>query len=205
LAPCATVQIDYGREEQEAEGEEQWEREKLGALPSALRKRPTWDELEQTLASKFRREPVSAATLQKAAKAVGLDELPASYVEYTERLSTVHEWLLTYAHDFFPRILVVASPQALKDRRKTFLGRLDHRAQNSAKEGPVATQLKSLVAFGSDTSRMDLCWDPSERAGQHELGICFVDRDADWSSIRKARTEGGNHLLDVLKYYRPYS
>jgi hypothetical protein len=202
--PSGTLE-DADAEEEGEEEEEEWAPEKLPSLPKALNERLSWDEFEASLkpAPNKKTAAVTSEQLRAAAQAVGLSELPPSYVEYVQRFGNRGEWELVYRRERFPRFLNIAPPTALKERKSTFARRVDARLEGDAEERAVARAVRTLLPFGTDASAIDICWDPALKARAGDLGICFVDRGSIWRSVGAVRADLGSHLLDTLKYFRP--
>jgi hypothetical protein len=63
--------------------------------------------------------------------------------------------------------------------------------------------LEGLLPFGTDTSRIQICWDTTRTNDAGEMMIYLVDGDKE--DIDNARTYVGYDLKEVLKYYQPGS
>jgi hypothetical protein len=178
--------------------------EKLPTLPAALAKRPSWDDFEHNLKRPSKRKKTVEVTkeqLGKAAKAIGLPALPPSYSQYAVRFGHWGDWELVYRHARFPRFLKIWKSKDLKQMRTIFTDELDARAEEGEPERKLCKALRSLIPLGSDASGTDFCWDPAQHDKDGELGLCFVDQHADWTTSKGVRVDAGTHLLDVLKYY----
>jgi hypothetical protein len=142
-----------------------------------------------------------AAEPATVAKNLGIAALPPSYLEFISRFYPLGELRKKYQRATFPYFLDILAPARLVDERDFFEMGLASSANVNAELGQAAKNLSGLLPFGSDTSRVSICWDPKQTNADGEMLICFVDRDE--PSADKARADVGYDLKEIVKYYQP--
>jgi hypothetical protein len=176
------------------------------AAPPELALPTTWDALAAAWSGAraiFDADDATAADPAAVAKELGVAALPPSYLEFVRRFYTVGELRRKYDRDRFPYFLDLIPPSKLASDRDYFNECLESLGDTSVELRETARALEGLLPFGNNTSRTNICWDPTKTNDAGEMMICFVDGD-EWS-IEKARTDVGYDLKEVLKYYQPGS
>jgi predicted DNA-binding WGR domain protein len=164
----------------------------------------SWDAFGETLDESVHRRGKTKTTdaqLGKAAKALGLPRLPASYCEYQRRFGGLGEWKLGGKAKGVPPTLTVRKWSGLKNDRDHFNRVLDAMADSDEHGKALADRLRHLLPIGSDGSRSYLCWDPKKPGKAGELGLCFVVDD-DWSApLAQMRHDFRGDLLDLIQLF----
>jgi len=173
--------------------------------PRGFNKPTTWEAIAQawgTAPPKRKKKTAAAPDLEEIAKTLGISRLPPSYLAYIERFGSFGELNLRYEREekyHFPNYLNIFPPDRLKKSHEDFISVLDHFADTSVEMRKRAKDLRGLLPFGYDTSRTDICWDPSKTASDGEMAICFYNHEYD------RRVELGRDLKEIVKYFKPGS
>jgi predicted DNA-binding WGR domain protein len=167
--------------------------------PPGFSKPTTWDAIAKTLsvARKTGGAKVRASDLKGPLKALGIPRFPPSYLVYLERFSALGELEQRYEREEFPNYLNIYTPDMLEEQRGHFREHLDMFFDGMAAKGKkIIDDARKLIPFGFDTSRTDICWDPSKTTPDGEMAICFYNHEY------TRRTNAGGDLKEILKYYR---
>ena len=171
--------------------------------PRGFDKPTSWEAIAKAWASARSNPDGETAPRDPAAvaKALGVPRLPPSYLTFIERFEALGELMLRYQRekDDFPNYLNITPPERLERYRDDFIKLLDSFADTSVQMRQRAKDLRGLLPFGSDTSRTDICWDPSKTSPEGEMAICFYNHEYD------RRVEAGFDLKEIVKYFRPGS
>ena len=169
---------------------------------AAKPRRTTWKTLAKAWsgARKVRRvKPATVRDVVAVCQALEVRRLPLSYLEYLRRFLALGELTLENEHNDLPTFLNVHALKDLVERRDNFRRTLESAAAAGEVSPKALKALSDLIPFGYDTSRTDICWNPSRAAAQGEMAICFYDHETG------KRRDVGQDLWEVLKHYRPNS
>jgi hypothetical protein len=173
--------------------------------PAGFAKPTTWDALAAAWSGARQidglvEERASGAPAD-VAKQLGIPALPPSYLEYLRRFYAAGELRQKYEREKFPYFLQLLAPAGLAAYCDAYEDSLSSSADITVELRQTAKTLSGLLPFGSNTSRVWICWDPKQRNADGEMMICFIDGD-EWNAA-KARTDLGYDLKEVVKYYQP--
>ena len=169
--------------------------------PPDFSKPTTWEAIAKawSVAGAARGEQYRASDVQGVVNALGIRRLPPSYLVYLERFKQLGELEQRYEREDFPYFLNIYTPDLLDDQRDQFRKLLDMFFDSMTAEGQkIIEAARKLIPFGFDTSRTDICWDPSRTAPDGEMAICFYNHEF------TRNTNAGRDLKEVVKYYRPH-
>jgi predicted DNA-binding WGR domain protein len=190
--------------EEEQEAEEEKARQPV-APPAGFDAPTTWDAI--VAAWSGGREIHGQAAYAKSAdhaavaRKLGVAALPPSYLEYVRRFYPLGELRKKYERDKLPYFLSLLTGERMVEERDLFRESLASSAEINTGRRRMAADLAGLIAFGSDTDRTSICWDPAHTNADGEMLICFIDIDE--RATTDARTDVGYDLKEVLKYYQP--
>jgi predicted DNA-binding WGR domain protein len=174
--------------------------------PPGIEEPTTWDALAAAWAGArefYSAEKAKARDRAAVAGQLGIPALPPSYLEFMRRFYVLGELRKKYERDRFPYFLDLRSPDSLASDRDYFNECLASFGDIDVQLRETARALEGLLPFGSNNSRINICWDPTKINDAGEMLICFVDGDK-WDIV-EARTDVGYDLKEVLKYYQPGS
>jgi predicted DNA-binding WGR domain protein len=158
--------------------------EKPPATPKALAKprRTTWKALTKAWSGARKVRSVKPATVRDVVavcQALEVRRLPLSYLEYLGRFLALGELTIENEHDDLPTFLNIHALKNLVERRDNFRRTLESAAAAGEVSPKALKALSDLIPFGYDTSRTDICWNPSR-----------VSPKARWQSVFTTTRQG---------------